>query len=153
MPHDVWDDLIKTNPYYATQTMSTTDPMRHRLSASGQTSRCNYEADLDRMKEDLASMFKSKLGLDVGRSQLYRRLYANAFDLVPYPTGWRVPDFIKFNGDDSRSTWEHTSQHITQLVEADSSNSMWVHLCCLSLTGTLFFLIFFVSPKFGPLLK
>ena len=71
MPHDVWDDLIKTNPYYATQTMSTTDPMRHRLSASGQTSRCNYEADLDRMKEDLASMFKSKLGLDVGRRQLY----------------------------------------------------------------------------------
>ena len=105
------------------------------------------------MREDLASMFKSKLGLDVGRSQLYRRLYANAFDLVPYPTGWRVPDFIKFNGDDSRSTWEHTSQHIAQLVEADSSNSMRVHLCCLSLTGTSFFLIFFVSPKFGPLLK
>jgi len=26
MTQDVWDDLIKNNPYYATQTMSTTDP-------------------------------------------------------------------------------------------------------------------------------
>ena len=59
----------------------------------------NYEADLARMREDLASMFKSKLGLDVGRSRLYQRLYVDTFDLIPYPTGWRVPDFVKISGD------------------------------------------------------
>ena len=115
MPQDIWDDLIKTNPHYATQTMSTTNPMTHRLSASGQTSTGNYEADLTRMKEDPANMFKSKLVLDVGRSRLYRRPYADAFDLVPYPTSWRVPDFIKFSGDDNRSTWEHISQCMVNL--------------------------------------
>ena len=95
--------------------MSTTDPAIHHFS---QTSTGNYEADLLRMKEDLASMFKSKLGLDVGRSCLYQKSYVDAFDLIPYPAGWRVPGFVKFSGDDNRSTWEHISQYITQLGEA-----------------------------------
>ena len=137
--------------------MSTTEPIVNRLATNAQMSSSeNYEADLARMRADLNTLLGTKLsqlGINPGRNRLYQRPYPDTYDLVPYRTGWRVPDFIKFNGDDSRSTWEHTSQHITQLVEADSSNSMWVHLCCLSLTGTLFFLIFFVSPKFGPLLK
>ena len=54
------------NPHYATQTISTTDLMTHRLNATGQISMSNYEADLTRMKEDRTSMFESKLGLDVG---------------------------------------------------------------------------------------
>ena len=61
------------------------------------------------MKEDLADMLKSKLGFVIGRSRLYRRPYVDAFDLIPYPTGWRVPDFVKFSGDDNRSTWENIS--------------------------------------------
>ena len=94
--------------------MSTTDPMTHRL---GQTSTGNYEADLARMREDLASIFKSKFDLKMGRSQLYQRPYVDAFDLIPYPASWRVPDFVKFSGDDNRSTWEHISQYIAQLRE------------------------------------
>ena len=86
--------------------MSTTDPVTHRL---GQTSTGNYEADLLRMREDLASMFKSKLGLDVGRSRLYQKPYVDAFDLISYPASWRVSDFVKFSGDDNRSTWEPIS--------------------------------------------
>ena len=89
--------------------MSTTDPMTHHLNASGQASRGNYEVDCARMKEDLASMLKSKLGLDVGRSRLYQRPYVDAFDLISYPAGWRVSDFVKFSGDDNRSTWEPIS--------------------------------------------
>ena len=57
-------------------------------------------------------MFKSKLGLDVGRSRLYQRPYVDAFDLIPNPAGWRVSDFIKFISDDNRFTWEHISQYI-----------------------------------------
>jgi len=135
LPKDVWDDWLKSNPQYATQMMSTTDPMTRHLS---QTSTGNYEANLARMREDLASMFNSKLGLDVGRSQLYRRSYVDAFDLIPYPADWRVPDFVKFSGDDNRSTWEHISQYIAQLGEAGSSKSLRVCLFSLSLTGTAF---------------
>ena len=69
LPKDVWDDWLRANPHYAAQTMSTTDPTTHRF---GQTTTSNYEADLLRMREDLASMFKSKLGLDVGRSQFIK---------------------------------------------------------------------------------
>ena len=114
LPKDIWDDWLRANPQYAAQTMSTTDPMTHRL---GQTSTGNYEADLARMREDLASIFKSKFDLDMGRSQLYQRPYVDAFDLIPYPASWRVPDFVKFRGDDNRSTWEHISQYIAQLRE------------------------------------
>ena len=83
-------------------------------------------------------MFKSQLVLDVGRSRLYRRPYADAFDLVPYPTSWHVPDFMKFSGDDNRSTWEHISQYIAQFGEVGSSKSLPVRMFSLSLTGTVF---------------
>ena len=135
MPKDAWDDLLKSNPHYATQTMSTTYPMTHHL---GQTSMGNYEADFAMVREDLASMFKSKLGLDMGRSRLYQRTYVDAFNLIPYPAGQCVPDFVKFSGDDNRSTREHISQYIAQLGEAGSSKSLRVRLFSLSLTGMAF---------------
>ena len=128
LPKDVCDDWLKANPQYAAQTMSTTDPTTHHF---GQTSTGNYEADLARMKEDLANMFKEKLGFVAGRSRLHRRPYVDAFDLIPYPTGWRVPDFLKFSGDDNRSTWEHISQYIAQLGKVGSSKSL--HIIIISL--------------------
>ena len=135
LPKDVWDDWLRANLQYTAQTMSTNDPATHRFV---QTSTGNYEADLARMKEDLADMFKEKLGFVAGRSRLHRRPYVDAFDLIPYPTGWRVPDFVKFSGDDNRSTWEHISQYIAQLEEVGSSKSLLVRMFSLSLTGTAF---------------
>ena len=101
------------------------------------------------MKEDLAKMFKCKFGLDMGRPRLYRRSYSDSFDLVPYPACWCVPDFVKFSGDDNRSTWEHISQYVAQLGEAGSSNSLCVRLFLLSLTGTTFSWFFFIAPEFN----
>jgi len=115
--------------------MSTTDPMTHRF---GQASTGNYEADLARMKEDLADMFKEKFGFVASRSRLYRRPYVDAFDLILYPIGWRVPDFIKFSSDDNRSTWEHIGQYIAQHGEVGSSKSLRVRMFSLSLTGMAF---------------
>ena len=142
MPQDVWDDLTKNNPHNAIQTMSNTDPTVNRLASSAQTSTTeNYKADLIKMREDLSQLFRkelSQLGLAPSKICLYQRLYPDAFDLVPYPTGWRVPDFIKFSGDDNRSTWEHISQYVAQLGEASSSNALCVRLFSLSLTGTVF---------------
>ena len=97
------------------------------------------------MREELASMFKFKLGLDVGRSRLYQRLYVDAFDLIRYPASWRVPDFVKFSGDDNRSTWEHISQYIAQLGEAGSSKSLRVRMFFF-FDWNGFLLVFFVSP-------
>ena len=110
--------------------MSNTDPTVNRLASSAQTSTTeNYKADLIKMREDLSQLFRkelSQLGLAPSKICLYQRLYPDAFDLVPYPTGWRVPDFIKFSEDDNRSTWEHISQYVAQLGEASSSDSLCV---------------------------
>ena len=45
---------------------------------------------------------------------------------------------MKFNGDDSKNTFEHISQYLAQLGEAGSINKLKVHLFSLSLTGTAF---------------
>ena len=138
MPHDVWDDLIKISPHYATHTMSTIDPTVNRLARTSMSS--NYETDLARMKADLSTMLSTKLsqlGIDPGKNWLYQRP-PDAFDLVPYPTGWRVPYCIKFSGDNNWSTWEHISQYVAQLGEASSSKSLWVRLFSLFFTRTTF---------------
>ena len=83
------------------------------------------------MKADLATFLKTELGqlsLSLSRNCLYQRPYPDAFDLVSYPTGWRVSDFVKFSGDDNRSTWEHISQYVAQLGEASFSNSLHIRL-------------------------
>ena len=48
------------------------------------------------------------------------------------------PIFLKFSGDDNRSTWEHISQYIAKLGEVGSSKSLRVRMFSLSLTGTAF---------------
>jgi hypothetical protein len=49
---------------------------------------------------------------DFKKSRVYQKPYPLHFDLVPYPVGWHTPDFVKFNGDDNRTTWEHVSQYL-----------------------------------------
>ena len=46
-----------------------------------------------------------------------KKLYPMSFDTVTYPAGFRLPEFVKFNGDDSKSTFEHVSQYLAQLGE------------------------------------
>ena len=82
---------------------------RHLTSAAQASTSGRYETDLAKLKEDLAGGMKTKLGVDVGNSRLYQKPYPAEFYLVSYPTGWSVPDFVKFSGDDSRTPWEHIS--------------------------------------------
>jgi len=82
--------------------MAQTDPITHHLASNARASTSrHYEADLTKLKEDLANIFKAKLGVDMGRSRSHQKPYPNDFDLVFYPIGWCVPDFIKFNSNDN----------------------------------------------------
>ena len=67
--------------------------------------------------------------------------------MIPYPTSWRVPNFVKFSSDDSRSTWEHISQYIAQLGEVGSSKSLPIRMFSLSLTGTAFSWFLLLAPN------
>ena len=99
---DVYNDILKRAPISSIQTMAPTDPITHRLASNAQASISrNYKADL---AEDLANMFKAKLGVGMGGSRLHQKPYPDDFDLVSYPVGWCVPDFKKFSGDDNRTT-------------------------------------------------
>jgi hypothetical protein len=49
-------------------------------------------------------------------------------DYVAFPLGYRMPDFVKFSGDDNCTTWEHISQYTAQLGEACTFNSLKVRL-------------------------
>jgi hypothetical protein len=60
--------------------------------------------ELNEFKKQVASMVKNKFGINMGSSRLYQKPYKVEFDLMAYPPGWRVPDFIKFSGEDNRTT-------------------------------------------------
>jgi hypothetical protein len=45
---------------------------------------------------------------------------------------------VKFNGDDSKTTWEHVSQYLAQLGEASAIEEIKVRLFSLSLTRNAF---------------
>lgn len=95
-------------------------------------------AEFTRFKEELASVIRNKLGVDFGNTRLYQKSYDATFDIVPFPNGWRMPDFIKFSGDDERTTWEHISQYIAQLAKKGNWSAIRVRLFSLSLTNTAF---------------
>jgi hypothetical protein len=50
-----------------------------------------------------------------GRAKAYKKPYPEYFDTVPYPRGFRVPDFVKFTRDDARTTYEHIEQFLAQV--------------------------------------
>ena len=107
--HELIFDNVHVNslgraPMSSIQTMEQDDPIAHRLNSASQastSSRC--EADPARLKEDPASAMKTKFGVDIGNSTLYQKPYPAEFDLVSFPTGWCVPNFVKFSGDDNRA--------------------------------------------------
>jgi hypothetical protein len=53
--------------------------------------------------------------------------------VVPYSIDWHFLEFVKFNGDDSKTTWDNVSQHIAQLREDSAIEKIKVQLFSLSL--------------------
>jgi hypothetical protein len=61
--------------------------------------------------------------------------------------GWRTPDFVKFNGEDNRTTWEHISQYLAHLGEVGSIDPLKFRLFSLLLTGIAFSWFSSLSPN------
>jgi len=99
----------------------------------------NLEKFLAECNNDLTKMIKESLGVEVkGKTLSYQKPYPMSFDTVTYPAGFRLPELVKFNGDESKITFEHVSQYLAQLGEASSINELKVCLFSLSLIGTAF---------------
>jgi hypothetical protein len=82
--------------------------------------------EFNKFKQHVASMVKNKFDIDMGNCRLNQKPYKTDFDLMAYPLGWRIPDFIKFSGEDNSTTLEHISQYISQLGEASAHESLKV---------------------------
>ena len=70
----------------------------------------------ERMKifrAEVQKMFYDNFGIEPKPgSRIYQKPYPDYFGYVPYHQGYKVPDCAKFNGVDSKSTWEHVSQYL-----------------------------------------
>ena len=96
--------MIPIGPSNVAGLLNVYNPTRHRKTLD--------EMIVD-MKEDMNKQFRETFGIDFhSRSRVYQKSYPTYFDSTSYPIGWRVPDFVKFTGKDSRSTWEHISQYL-----------------------------------------
>ena len=70
----------------------------------------HFDKVLADYKNDLANLLRENLGVDVrSKTRTYQKLYPTSFDTVAYPAGFRLPEFIKFSREDTRSTFEHIS--------------------------------------------
>ena len=96
------------------------------------------------IKDEVIKIFRQTFGIDSkGRCQSYKRPYPEEYEHVAYPQGFKIPEFVKFTGDDSRTTLEHIGQFIIQCGEASISDIYKFRLFSLSLLGAAF--IWFIS--------
>jgi hypothetical protein len=94
---------------------------------------------IDRFNANLSKQMKNDYEIEVKNKNLsYRKSYPSSFDSIPYPIGWRCPEFVKFNGDDGKTMWDHVSQYLAQLGEASAIEKIRVCLFSLSLIGNTF---------------
>ena len=97
----------------------------------------------------MANLLREKIVVDVrGKTRAYQKLYPTSFDSVSYSAGFKLLEFVKFSGEDSKSTFEHISQYLVQLGETDSVNELKARLFYLSLTETTFSWFSSLAPNF-----
>jgi hypothetical protein len=70
-----------------------------------------------------------------GCAKAYQKPYPEYFYMIPYPSGFRVPNFTKFTGDDAKIMYEHIGQFLAQ-VHNVGTDVHRVRLFPLSLTST-----------------
>jgi hypothetical protein len=73
-----------------------------------------------------------------GRVRTYHKSYPDFFDTIPYPRGFRVPEFAKFIGEDSKTTYEHMGQFLAQVSDFGIMDVHKIRLFPLSLSSTTF---------------
>ena len=97
------------------------------------------QAVQDNMVDRLMEMMQDQFGLKPKeQAYMYRKPYPEAYDRIPMPARYKVPDFTKFSGQDNTSTVEHISRFLVQCGEAAVEDALKIRLFRLSLSGSVF---------------
>jgi hypothetical protein len=95
--------------------------------------------DPNNLTNQLVTILCESFGIEPkGRGHVYQKPYPDYYDQLPYPRGYRVPEFSKFSWDDGKTTLEHVDQFILQCGEASANGALKLRLFPLSLSGTAF---------------
>jgi hypothetical protein len=101
----------------------------------------------ENVREQVATMLR-EFGLEPkGRARTYHKSNHEFFDTVPYPRGFRVPDFIKFTREDSKTTYEHIGLFLAQANNFGITDIHKIRLFPLSLSGTAFNWFISLAPN------
>ena len=87
----------------------------------------------------IAEVMRDQFGLKPNQQNLmYRTPYPAAYDQLPLPHKYKLPDFTKFSGQGEVSTVEHINRFIVQCGEAAQHDALKVRLFSMSLSGSAF---------------
>ena len=110
-------------------------PSRASVPSAPQTSSLQPN---DNFKDKLASILR-EFGLEPNsKARAYQKPYPDYFDSTSYPRDFRIPDFVRFTGEDGRSTFEHIGQFLAQCCDIGTSDVYRIKLFPLSLSGIAF---------------
>jgi hypothetical protein len=71
------------------------------------------DADPNNLTNKLATILRESFDIEPkGQGRVYQKPYLDYYNQLPYPRGYRVPEFSKFSGEDSKITLEHVGQFI-----------------------------------------
>jgi hypothetical protein len=95
--------------------------------------------DPDNITNQLATISRESFGIEPkSRRCVYQKPYPDYYDHLPYPIGYRVPEFSKFSGEDGKITLEHVGQFILQCGETSANDALKLRMFPLSLSSTAF---------------
>jgi hypothetical protein len=95
--------------------------------------------DSNNLTNQLTTILCESFGIEPkGQGCVYQKQYPNYYDQLPYPRGYRVPEFSKFSGDDGKTILEHVGQFILQCGEASANDALKLRMFSLLLSDTAF---------------
>jgi len=87
----------------------------------------------------IVEVMREQFGLSPKQqSVMYKTPYSPAYNQIPLPHKYKMPNFTKFSGQGEVSTMEHVNRFFLQLGEAGNHYALRVRLFSLSLSGSVF---------------
>jgi hypothetical protein len=132
------------SPQPAPSVQPTASPLPQVTSATQMTIPTSPQQELGANQQidwatKIAEVMRDQFGLKPKQQSLmYKTLYPTAYDYIPFPHKYKIPDFTKFLGQGDVSIVEHVNRFIMQCGEAANQDALRVRLFSMSLSGSAF---------------